>query len=494
MAEAGEAFKIRYSLRLKLTLGLVAIIAIIFSGVNGYNAYSHLQSRRNDALQHGETVARLIAGVLTAQLGTYALNSPQVASSLNSFLTAAMEINARNEELAFALAVDTKGHILGGRARPRLTVFPGNKTFREENDVLAEVVRLDGNLGGSMRTKRITLKGADKQAVGKLLVGISLVSLERQTDIDLAINGAIFIGSLFILLLYTTITLRRLVVSPIGRVVEAMRAVQAGQLEHEVDLKRQDEIGLLANTYNFMVRGLRDRARLEDAFSRYVSRQVYDKFRAGEIQLSGENRTATILFSDIRAFTPLSEQLSPPELVAMLNEYFTEMVEIVFKYHGFLNKFIGDAIMAIYNVPLTQTQPELRAVRTAVEMLEALNRLNEKRQSRGQPPLRIGIGINTGPVVAGNIGHQKRLEYTVIGDTVNVASRIEGQTKVAGSPILISETTYQAVASVVDAERLEAVKIKGKQDAVVLYALKGIKAAALASGKLDTEISGSGTL
>jgi adenylate cyclase len=269
--------------------------------------------------------------------------------------------------------------------------------------------------------------------------------------------------------------LRRMVVSPIGKVVDAMRAVQDGNLDHEVNLKRSDELGLLADAYNFMVRGLRERARLADAFSRYVSSQVYAKFQSGEIQLSGELKDATVLFSDIRSFTSLSEQLSPGDVVAMLNEYFTAMVEIVFKYEGFVNKFIGDALMAIYNIPLTQSQPELRAVRTALEMLESLATLNAKREARGQFPLRIGIGINTGPVIAGNIGHQKRLEYTVIGDTVNVAQRIESQTKVTGTPLLIAEATYKAVAEFVEAEALPPVKVKGKQEAVVLYAVKGLR-------------------
>jgi adenylate cyclase len=224
-----------------------------------------------------------------------------------------------------------------------------------------------------------------------------------------------------------------------------------------------------------MVRGLRERERLKDAFNRYVSRQVYEKFQAGEIALSGENRHATVLFSDIRSFTTLSEQLTPTEVVAMLNEYFNVMVEIVLKYDGFLNKFIGDALMAIYNVPLDQTAPELRAVCTAIEMMQSLDLLNADRERRGQFPIKIGIGINTGPVVAGNIGHEKRLEYTVIGDAVNTAQRLESQTKVAGVTILLSEATYQAVASYVDATALPPVKVKGKAEPVALYAVNGIK-------------------
>ena len=201
-----------------------------------------------------------------------------------------------------------------------------------------------------------------------------------------------------------------MVVAPLSKVADAMRAVHNGDLEQELHIERRDEIGLLANTYNFMVQGLREQERLKDAFNRYVSKQVYAKFQAGEITLTGESRDATILFSDIRSFTTLSERLSPQQVVAMLNEYFNEMVAIVMKYEGFINKFIGDAIMAIYNVPVDQSDPEMRAVLTAMEMIRALERLNERRQARGQFPLKIGVGINTGAVVAGNIGHEQRLE------------------------------------------------------------------------------------
>jgi len=475
MAAPTSSLKPRYGLSLKLTLGLVVIIGILFSGVNAINAYSQLTTRRNDALQNTETVARLIAGALTGQLGTYELGSPQVVNMVNNFLTAALTLNARNQDLAFAFIVDAKGKFIAGRARPKLTIFPGGRIFVEEADALAEAVRLEGELGGSMRTKRITLKDSQKTSVGKLLVGISLAAMEAQTQRDLIINFAVFVMGLIVLFVYAAIALRRMVVGPIGRVVDAMHAVEKGDLEHEVDLKRSDELGQLANAYNFMVRGLRDRAKLEDAFSRYVSRQVYEKFRAGEIQLKGEQRDATILFSDIRSFTSLSERLTPSDVVAMLNEYFTEMVDVVFKYEGFVNKFIGDAIMAVYNVPLPQSQPEFRAVRTALEMLESLARLNAQREARGQFPLRIGIGINTGPVIAGNIGHQKRMEYTVIGDAVNVAQRIESQTKVTGTPLLIADATYNAISNLIEADALPPVKVKGKQEAVVLYSVRGLK-------------------
>ncbi|MEK7706032.1 MAG: adenylate/guanylate cyclase domain-containing protein [Myxococcota bacterium] len=478
MVADAPLLKPRRSLRLKLTLGLILIIGIIFAGLNAFNILSHRQARRAEALINSETIARLVAGALTGQLGSHNIDSPQITTVLNNFLTAALTLNARNQDLAFVLVVDTRGRLVSGRARIALTRFPGGALLRDEKLALAQIAKLDGALGGEMRTTRITLKDGVKNTVGRLLVGTSLARVERDAARDLTINLAAFFVALLVLIGYSSLALRRMVVGPLNQVVDAMRAAHEGDLEHELTLKRNDELGLLADTYNFMIRGLRERERLKDAFSRYVSPQVYAKFQRGEIQLAGEMREATVLFSDIRSFTALSEQLSPADIVAMLNEYFTEMVGIVFRHEGFVNKFIGDALMAIYNVPLTQTEPELRAVRTGVEMLSALAALNGRRTARGQFPLRIGIGINTGPVVAGNIGHVQRLEYTVIGDTVNLAQRVESQTKVSGSPLLISESTYRAVAAHVDAEALPPVKVKGKQEPVALYAVRGMRASA----------------
>jgi adenylate cyclase len=316
---------------------------------------------------------------------------------------------------------------------------------------------------------------AGSRHVGWFYVGASRARIKQETDRALTINAGVFIAALLLLFVYSAIALGRMVTRPLGRVMDAMHAVQEGRFDEELRIDRNDEMGVLADTYNIMVRGLAEREKLKDAFSRYVSTQVYERLKLGEINLEGETRNATVLFSDIRSFTALSERLSPHDVVALLNDYFNVMVEIVFKHEGFLNKFIGDALMAVYNAPLDQTQPELRAVRTALEMIEALDRFNQERAKRGQFAVKIGIGINTGPVTAGNIGHVRRLEYTVIGDTVNLAQRVESQTKVTGMPVLISQSTYDAVAAHVVAQPLPPVKVKGKQEPVALYAVSGLQ-------------------
>ena len=460
-------------LRLKLSVGLILIIALLFATQNALNLRANQVARRAEALSSNETMTLLIAGALVGELVDHEIESPRVRTFIGNFSRSALKFNANNQELAFVVVVTPDRRVVGGDARPNLTLFSNGLMYSDTAQVLQEVAKVEGHLGTNMTVKRFDLRVGSKGLVGKLLVGTSLARIEREARRALLINLTAFLAALAALFVYASLTLSYWVVGPIRHLVTAMQKVQSGNLTAEVDLMRGDEIGALAHTYNFMVRGLRERERLKDAFNRYVSRQVYEKFERGEIALTGETLQATVLFSDIRSFTSLSEQLTPTQVVAMLNEYFNVMVEIVFEYDGLLNKFIGDALMAIYNVPLSQTLPELRAVQTAVKMMTSLDRLNTERQARGDFPIHIGIGINTGSVVAGNIGHERRLEYTVIGDAVNLAQRLESQTKMAGATILISASTHAAVAPWVVARPLEPVLVKGKAEPVALYAVDG---------------------
>jgi len=213
----------------------------------------------------------------------------------------------------------------------------------------------------------------------------------------------------------------------------------------------------------------------KDQLSRYVSKDVADYiFQSPEgVRLGGSRREATIFFSDIRNFTPLSEQSEPEEVVALLNEYFTEMVDIVFKYGGTLDKFLGDGLMALFGVPFDLEDDPTRAVLCGLEMIHAVKGFNARHQLKefDVPPLKIGVGIATGPVVAGNIGSEERMEYTVIGDTVNFAARLEGLNRDLGTSIIISETTREALGDRFPVKKLMPLKVKGKKGTPPLYAV-----------------------
>ena len=213
-----------------------------------------------------------------------------------------------------------------------------------------------------------------------------------------------------------------------------------------------------------------DEARVKATMRRYMSKEVADQLLAsGEAALGGKMQTVTILFSDIRNFTGLSEALGARETVSLLNEYFAEMVEVVSRHGGILDKYIGDAIMALFGVPFGQPDDADHALAVANGMMVALSALNHRRRGRGDPPIQIGIGIASGEVVVGNIGSPTRMEYTVIGDSVNLASRLEGANKFYGTRILIDETTMRSVKEPGPVREIDLLQVKGKDHPVAVY-------------------------
>jgi class 3 adenylate cyclase len=259
----------------------------------------------------------------------------------------------------------------------------------------------------------------------------------------------------------------------VGHLVERMQEVKRGDLSIRAEVRGLDTLGELASSFNAMVQGLVQREQLKETFGRYVTQQVADEILAGRVALGGELRTATVLFSDIRDFTKMSEQLSPVDVVAFLNEYLGAMVDCVLEHDGVLDKFIGDAVMAVFGAPLSHgTQKDAEnAVACALAMGRRLEEINARRLARGQPAIRIGIGLHTGELVAGNIGSPRRMEYTVIGDTVNTCSRLEHLTKDHGRRTLLSATTAQLVGARFPTVEVGVVPIRGRAESLVIHAL-----------------------
>jgi adenylate cyclase len=210
--------------------------------------------------------------------------------------------------------------------------------------------------------------------------------------------------------------------------------------------------------------------RIRSTMARYMSPEVAEQLlAAGEAVLGGKDQKVSILFSDVRDFTAISEALGARETVSMLNEYFERMVDVVFSHRGVLDKFIGDAVMALFGVPFNGEHDADDAVTVANTMFVALGVLNRDRRQAGKPPLDIGVGIATGVVVVGNIGSTRRMEYTAIGDSVNLASRLESATKFYGAKILISEATRADLRQPALLREIDRLRVQGKHEPVAIY-------------------------
>ena len=262
---------------------------------------------------------------------------------------------------------------------------------------------------------------------------------------------------------------------PLRKLRRALLEIGRGRLDTEVEVESRDEFGEVASAINEMTVGLMQRENLKGALVRYVSAEVTQTvLDEGAIRLEGQRRNVTILFADLRGFTKLSDKARPEDVVAMLNDFYAGMIDAVMANHGFLNKFLGDGLMAMFGAPRADDQAEQHAVRAAFAMQRAIVRLREHwRSSPGWlagVELHMGIGIHSGEAVVGNVGSSERMEYTAIGDTVNLASRLESATKeLPGVELLVSEAVFCKVRDQFPFESKGSIVVRGKSDPVAVY-------------------------
>jgi class 3 adenylate cyclase/HAMP domain-containing protein len=324
-------------------------------------------------------------------------------------------------------------------------------------------------------------------------------------------SGFILMATLAVALLLLYVFVRYLT-RPLNNVVTAMREIiSSSDLNKRVELQYRDEIGDLGHTFNLMTgqlekaynqiksyafRSVMDQKRaviaqkreqkIRNIFQKYVPVDVIDQImERPESMLIGDSRILAVLFSDIRGFTRISESMAPEQIVESLNTYFSEMVEIILKRNGIVDKYIGDAIMAFFGAPVKHDDDVSQAVHTGFEMLETLETFNSSQAKRNRPQFRIGIGLNYGLVTIGNIGSEKKMDYTVIGDMVNLASRLEQLTKIYDVPFLVSESVYGRVKNEVHCRLIDKVMVKGKTKGTrIFYPKKRISKAETKGWKL----------
>ncbi|MBP6507014.1 MAG: HAMP domain-containing protein [Opitutaceae bacterium] len=285
--------------------------------------------------------------------------------------------------------------------------------------------------------------------------------------------AALFVASL------VALGAARGVSQPVQALARHTELIARGDYQTQLELNRTDELGQLAESFNRMSTGLAERDRVRDLLDKNVSPEVAAQLMRDGAALGGEEREVTILFVDLRGFTPLSESLPPRELIALLNRYLDAMSRALEAQGGVIDKFIGDAIMALFGAPVIQSDAADRALVAALGLRTALATLNAALAAEGRPQLAFGVGINTARVVAGNIGSHRRLNYSVIGDGVNVASRLQAMTRTAEyhTDILISEATLAAARQHYVTRSLGQISVKGRAEPVTVHALDGLKMA-----------------
>jgi adenylate cyclase len=289
-------------------------------------------------------------------------------------------------------------------------------------------------------------------------------------------EGVYFKSGMLVVIFITLGTLLTHLISrayqtPLVQMKEATGEIRGGNYLIKVDVISNDEVGNLGESLNVMTEGLKEKEYIKDTFGRMVDPRVRDYLLDGKLDLGGEIREATILFADIRDFTSLSERLEPDKVVKILNRYFERMSKCVEAQSGLVDKYIGDAMMAVFGALGGQVNHARAAAGAALKMRQEREQLNAELRDEGLDEIQAGIGIHTGQVLAGNIGSSSRMEYTVIGDAVNVAARIEGLSKELSRDILISQASVERLSDEFTFEYLGKVVVRGKEQQVKIYYL-----------------------
>jgi adenylate cyclase len=314
--------------------------------------------------------------------------------------------------------------------------------------------------------KKLSLGNLGIISVVKEKVAMAQVYQTRRRNI--IIMGIVLVLSVLVVYFYA-----RSLSIPLRQLVGATRQIEEGQYEFALRPRTRDEVGVLTASFLKMANGLQERERMKDAFGKFVNKEIAEKALRGEIKLGGEKKHSAVFFSDLRGFTAMSESMEPEEVVEYLNDYFSAMVACVDQTRGVVDKFIGDAIMATWGAVVSHGNDTENAVNGAILMRKALVELNVRNRERGKPIARFGCGINSGPVISGQIGSEQKLEFTVIGDTVNLASRIEALNKPFGTDILISSDSYEEVKDVFKVVEMPAIKVKGKEKPQTIFCVLG---------------------
>ncbi len=307
--------------------------------------------------------------------------------------------------------------------------------------------------------------------VNELLLGQN-ISSARAAELLVPLQIWVFLLIVVSLaaMLALSVVMARGVTRAADEMAQAMQTVEDGNLEARLDIITTDEFARLFDGFNHMTEGLRERERLRDAFGRYLAPELAEAVMKRGVRLGGDTIEASVLFADIRGFTTISEGLQSEQVVDLLNRYFAAVEPVIQAHGGWINKFGGDSLLAVFGAPVPHPDHARRALLAALGMRAALAEFNQHQQAQGGPLIHIGMGLHTGSLVAGNVGSPTRMEYTVIGDIVNVASRIDGLNKEWHTDLLVSAEALAAAGLDIPVRAMPPVAVKGKSHTIQVYA------------------------
>lgn len=436
--------RVRLPLKVKLSLLIVCLLTTTVLLVSGFLLRAQQRTLTGEMHKRGQTIAQhLAAGARSALLTKDELGLQLLIRDV-----------MKDPDVAYVAITDARDRVIAHSDLARVG-RPLEMPPPELIDFAMPLVFRRVDLGTAyVGFSRAGIDAAVAQA-GRHATVITLVMLVA------GVGGSVALASLL--------------ARPIAQLIRGTRAVADGDFSVVLPVTSRDEIGELTHAFNDMAHELREKDMIKRAFSRYVAREVVDEIlkHPEHLALTGERRDVTVVFCDIRGFTPTAESITAEDVVELLNAFYDLMIDATFKHDGTLDKFLGDGIMAVFGAPLYRPDHALMAARAALAMQESIRQLSEARVAAGKSPLSVGIGLNAGEVIAGTVGTTERMEYTVIGDSVNLAARLES---IAGpGQILVSAQTYARLDGAVKGHPLGLFSVRGKEDEIELWELVGME-------------------
>ena len=376
---------------------------------------------------------------------------------------------AQNDQVIYAIITDENDII-----KAHSNIEEVNKAYSPPKNIMFLNKTSDAKVSSFIQGGKEILFFEKPITYQKLNVGKVRLAISQKKILQNIRNAKIFILVLTVIIIILGILLSlglsRYFSNPIMKLRESTKALGMGNFDHRVSINRNDELGDLGSAFNKMAEDLALKEKIKDSFGRYVTPEIVDLILANPDNqwMKGSEVEATVLFVDIRGFTTLSEDKEPESIVELLNDYFARVTDIVVKHGGHINKFVGDGAMAIFGTPVPTPQHAEAAVMAALDIQEEIARLDREKKME-DVAIQVGIGVNSGAMVAGNLGSQRKMEYTVIGDNVNVASRLTSRAK-AGE-ILISRQTYELIKNKnsLKIEKRRIASVKGRKMKIAIF-------------------------